>query len=166
MKRKCIAMVLSLVIVFSFGLSAYAENIYIFSHVPYQHQSSFNYACTKAIQVMLLDYSSTTRSIILNSGGCDGSYGPSTASAVSSFQYYQGLTADGSFGPRSWQEFAYLLKTRVVTGGKYYYYLNTDLGRNNSYVSATKGIVARDPQSWWYYINDNNTGIFASYVAY
>ncbi|HIT06772.1 MAG TPA: peptidoglycan-binding protein [Candidatus Scybalocola faecipullorum] len=51
---------------------------------------------------MMLNYNSSTRAYIINSGGIDGSYGYGTANAVEAFQVSKNLEVDGSCGPKTW----------------------------------------------------------------
>lgn len=81
---------------------------------PYQNRNSFSKSYTKAIQVMMINYNTTTRSHIMKSGGIDSSFGPATAEAVKAFQRAKGLTADGSCGPATWAA----LRKSLMSNGK------------------------------------------------
>ncbi|MCH1984504.1 hypothetical protein MCG98_18280 [Ruminococcus sp. OA3] len=52
------------------------------SGFPMLSSSSYTSRYAKAIQVMMLNYNSTTRRYITQTGGADGSYGQGTVNAV------------------------------------------------------------------------------------
>lgn len=68
----------------------------------YQNQSHFSYEPTRAIQILVSDSCWMCCDEIKNSGGIDGSFGPTTAKCVRCYQGDHGLTADGSVGPATW----------------------------------------------------------------
>lgn len=58
----------------------------------------------KVIQRYMLCYNSVTELYAYRAGGVDGSFGSGTASAVRSFQSYEGLQIDGKVGPATWTQ--------------------------------------------------------------
>lgn len=91
------------------------------SSFPAQYYGNSSKQYTRAIQVMLMRYNSTTKSYIVNSGGVDGSFGPSTQSAVRAFQVAENIDADGSCGPTTWRHLNSSLMY-LSTDNTYLYY--------------------------------------------
>jgi len=60
---------------------------------------------TRGIQVMLLNHSSQTRSLIVNAGGADNVFGRGTTNAVKKFQALRGIGQDGIVGRNTYTQF-------------------------------------------------------------
>lgn len=80
-----------------------------------------NSANVLAVQRFMLDYSYTTYSYIINSGGMDGSFGTYTTLAVKAFQGNKNLVQDGSVGPATWNAMRNDLEFRDVDYGYQFY---------------------------------------------
>lgn len=116
--KKISALVLAFVLSISFSLPAQAANM---SSFPTQTTSNYSSRYTRAIQVMLMNYRESTRSIIQKAGGIDAVYGSGTASAVKKFQEIQDIDIDGKCGPTTWRRFnVTLIYTGTVSDYKVY----------------------------------------------
>ena len=139
---------LSLMITPSVRSNAAAMNTF-----PAQNTSSYTVQYTRAIQVMMLNYNTTTRAYIVNSGGVDGSYGPNTKNAVISFQVATGLTPDGSCGPNTWSKLNATLLSNGYSGGfalfRGYYPYTTNCMRHSTDGAMTWYTYHN---SSWYYV--------------
>lgn len=86
----------------------------------------------KVIQRYMLCYNSVTELYAYRAGGVDGSFGSGTASAVRSYQSYEGLEIDGSVGPATWTRMS---TTMYVSGSDVkqsnYYGGNPELDHKN-----------------------------------
>ena len=77
MKQKIVIIVLSLLLCFTFGTSAFATVgplTTTWRGCPTQKQSSYSSDYVKAIQIILINYNTATHNYIMNNGGMDGSY--------------------------------------------------------------------------------------------
>lgn len=81
---------------------------------PVQSRSSYSARYTRAIQVMLLNDTTTTRSQINKAGGADGVFGSGTDSAVRTFQKARGIAVDGICGYDTYSKF----NARIYNNGK------------------------------------------------
>ncbi len=120
-KKRFMALISGILLIMSLSVSAFAadnENdasgispMYLESatttwrQFDYQNQGHFSYEPTRAIQILLADSCLYCGDDIFNSGGIDGSFGPTTAECVRCFQRRQNLSADGSVGPDTWGAF-------------------------------------------------------------
>ncbi|HIS27147.1 MAG TPA: peptidoglycan-binding protein [Candidatus Pullilachnospira intestinigallinarum] len=75
------------------------------SAFPQQSTAAYSTSYARAIQVMLVNYKSLTRSYILNSGGVDGIYGKGVSDGVKAFQSSRGIGVDGICGANTWNNF-------------------------------------------------------------
>lgn len=114
---------------------------------PTQSINNYTASYTRGIQVMLVNYSSTTRKYILNAGGADGSFGAGTQSGVVNFQSTRGLVADGICGKNTWSHFKSTLQLISTTSGYNTYAGNSPYYSNhyNMRQSQTSG----DWQCYW-----------------
>ena len=88
---------------------------------PAQNTSDYITRYTRALQVMLVSYNTTTRAYIIGSGGADGSFGPATKNAVENFQQNEGLSVDGNCGPLTWSKF-YTKLISLGSDGSFVYF--------------------------------------------
>ena len=101
--------------------SVYTVHAGEMSGVPTQSSNSYSRNYARAIQVMLLNYNSTTRSCITQSGGADGTDGSGTVRGVTAFQQSRGIDDDGICGAATWRNFRNTL-IRNGTSGQYAMY--------------------------------------------
>lgn len=112
--KKISALLLAFMLSLSFVLPVHAASM---SSFPTQTTSNYSSKYTRAIQVMLMNYRASTRSIIQESGGIDAVYGSGTASAVKKFQGLQDIDIDGKCGSNTWSKFNQtLIFTSTVSG--------------------------------------------------
>lgn len=127
MRKKVLALVLMGLLTVGMVLPVQAAKM---ENFPVQKLSSNSPQYTRAIQVMMLNYNSTTRAYIINSGGVDGSYGYATADAIEAFQVSKNIEVDGSCGPETWKTLRNSLIYKTLEGsykiykGPYPYWSN------------------------------------------
>jgi len=92
---------------------------------------------TKAVQRLLIQYSTSTRTKIVNAGGVDGSFGKGTTNALKDFQASQDLSSDGSCGPATWGGLCALLDIPNHPNG--YFYYRTFAGCSYTYYAIRQG---------------------------
>jgi hypothetical protein len=134
-----------------------------------QGSAPVNY--TKVIQVMLANYNSSMRSLIMNHGGFDGIFGSYTKQAVIAFQQANGLTADGIVGPNTWGKLydrlvVYGAYGDPVYGGLVMYEMNTGYvipgkGYPIPVVAYSEGLYGYfegyPTNSWWVDVSESGT---------
>lgn len=130
-KRKVMTIILSIGIVVSGAVPAFAGSI---SKFDYQNENSFSARYTRAVQAMLMDYSTKTQEKI-KKYGVDGSYGPATATAVQIFQGDEDLKPDGSCGPATWGKIDEIKQCWSIgfANGYGYYYFNGKWSKSKCY---------------------------------
>lgn len=116
--KKIVAVALSLLVVMSGAMPVFAKSMEEF---PYQNQKHCDPSYTRCIQVIMMNFNSTTRAYIRDNGGVDASYGPATAKAVTAFQAAKGLDQDGSCGPKTWKALRQTLRSNGTSGSYYLY---------------------------------------------
>lgn len=101
--KKVVAIFAGLSLLFSFSANAFASTGHLGTWIGFpQTNQGANNPYVKCIQRIMYDYSDTTRLLIVNNGGVDGSFGSATKQAVKLYQAGKGLTADGSVGSQTW----------------------------------------------------------------
>lgn len=158
--RKLMVCVMAMVMALSVTTTAFASQsseLAEWRGFPSQKKSSYSSAYTKAVQRFLYDYNETTRQLIVDSGGCDGSFGSGTDTALRAYQSARGLSVDGSCGPATWGDFYNTLNYSgrqyiyVENDGYYYAYAKT-VGYQN--IMVRKGSVS----GYWYIRTSNSSG--------
>ena len=110
---------------------------------------------TRALQIMLVNYNSATRSYIMQNGGIDGSFGTATYGAVYTFQSMTGLSPDGSCGPLTWA----MLNSVLISLGlidSYVCYKGQDQYAGTSCMKHTPNSTMTWFTYWsyyWYYVD-------------
>lgn len=123
---------------------------------PQQSKSNYTAKYAKAIQVMMLNFNSSTRGFITQSGGADGSYGSGTVNAVKAFQGAKRLDPDGICGEDTWYALRFSLISTGRSGnytyysGPYPYYSNKYNMRQTYLSSGDGGWYGYYGASWFY----------------
>jgi len=145
-KKRFIVTVMAVLMCFSASFSALAAvtnpnanstNISQWKQFPVQKASSYSSGYTKAVQRLLMQYSTSTRTKIVNAGGVDGSFGKGTTNALKDFQASQDLSSDGSCGPATWGGLCALLDIPNHPNG--YFYYRTFAGCSYTYYAIRQG---------------------------
>ena len=160
--KKLVAIVLALVMVFSFAVYSFAAMSQANLDSAAATWKTFP-VCKKnvtrsanyAVQTTLCAYSASYAMQIGNAGGTDGAFGPTTESVVKSFQSVKGLANDGIVGQDTWNALArvHSLVHSTYAGGNYTMVAVT-LGAGSTYTTSTysQGVS-------WYANNTKNGNI-------
>lgn len=149
---RIITIIFVIAIIASISVSAFADGTWAdrFGNFAYTVQGHNN-GYVFAVQRFLQNYNTTTATLISNAGGVDGSFGPGTKNAVSTFQldYFNDATeADGEVGPKTWRAVRYCM---TASGSSI-----TFFKRNNAYIICA--ISNGSGYNYYYYTGNGNFG--------